>query len=651
MNDSLVSNEQAEHDKNVLISISNIQVETAATVDRSRYFQEQQEALKKQTSLYFTSNFLQNFNPTQQDLEDNILYQRRWQNGLEWDVLKDGFVESRSKIRSLELEQKFYAETQKFTYHRFDFPSKMNHTIYLFNHQKNRLLEEREKLLTEVQANMERLHFLKKITKEKMLEIHSKIAEVQALKAIYSVYNEYKFDLLDSSLLNADLGLFDVNYKLVNQISPTITDTLKNAMMADLERQNQWFRQIRLKTFVRHTYYDLVTTDPNSRSFFSVGAGLTIPLTFNQKHTLEAEKQDLLRRFESVETAKTNNEIDILNESYEYRYHLKQYVLFYQKKQLILEKIRQERVKEQLKDADYSPVHVLELIDQLYQIEIELLDIKQNLYIRLLKIHEKLKNIPMDQIAVPFELPNFISPEEQIQRSVYIWSKAFETYKLEFLTEYITYNQFEHIDLAVGNDSDSILNLKLKFLDQMHALGMDVNLMFGQNKILQDANPSEFFKSILKQYPLSKVQGIHLDIEPHTTSEWKTNKAALQEKYLKILQQAKAICTDYELKLSVDLPLTLDSSYVVEIEKIGVDELKFMCYENVKFEYLIRKINQYPAAVSRSISLRTEDFTSRKEMEEFCKKLAEALKLYRFNFHDINRLIKLDEHAMEEKNK
>src|SRR5690606_9002642 len=133
-----------------------------------------------------------------------------------------------------------------------------------------------------------------------------------------------------------------------NQISPTITDTLKNAMMADLERQNQWFRQIRLKTFVRHTYYDLVTTDPNSRSFFSVGAGLTIPLTFNQKHTLEAEKQDLLRRFESVETAKTNNEIDILNESYEYRYHLKQYVLFYQKKQLILEKVRQERVKEQL---------------------------------------------------------------------------------------------------------------------------------------------------------------------------------------------------------------------------------------------------------------------------------------------------------------
>src|SRR5690606_1537799 len=108
-------------------------------------------------------------------------------------------------------------------------------------------------------------------------------------------------------------------------------------------------------------------------------------------------------------TAKTNNEIDILNESYEYRYHLKQYVLFYQKKQLILEKIRQERVKEQLKDADYSPVHVLELIDQLYQIEIELLDIKQNLYIRLLKIHEKLKIIPMEQIAVPFELTNFIS--------------------------------------------------------------------------------------------------------------------------------------------------------------------------------------------------------------------------------------------------
>lgn len=627
--------------------LSGLQIKVDTSFSQSALFASQREMLRKQTHFTFNSDFIQNFNPNQQDVEDNILYQRRYQNGLEWNIMKDGFFESRAKLRSVDLEELFLKELERYSYKRTHFPIKMNQTIFAFNAKKMALLKEREDLLNKQRELLEKLYFSKKITKEKMLELHSKLAEIEALKAIYGTYSSMGNQEMDSLILKAGFGLFDIKYSQIEQELTHNSDSLKSKMLEDLERQNQWFREIRFKTFLRHSFYDLVTTAPSSRSFMSAGFNLAIPLTFNRKESLESEKQALYKRFESLNTNGLNVEIDVLNECYEYRYHLKQYVLFYQKKQLALENLRQERVKAKFQDADYNPINALNYLDQLYQIEVELLDLQQNLYIRILKIHEKTKAQKVESLLLPFDLPNFDELESKINRTVYIWSKSFEEHSLDFITEYLSYNQFDEVELAVSPE-DEHLEDKKKLIDALFQKNVKVYLMFGQNTLLNEANKKEYLLDCLKQYPLSKVSGIHLDVEPHTLKEWDTDKKKLQESYLSLAKQAKTIASDYKMKLTVDLPVYLDSSYLRSIAE-QVDGMRFMCYENIRKEYLLRKLEPVKNLNKTfSVSLRTEDFSNRIEMEKFSKELCKELGISTVNFHDLSRLITLDRKAIEE---
>lgn len=637
-------------DSSALVKLSSLKANDTLRFDMQAYFDSQLRALKKETNLSYSSSFVQNFNASQADLEDNILYQRRLLNTLEWDILNDGFLETRSKLRSVELERRMLEETQKFTYERRDFPIKMSHVIYLFNLKKQQVLANRKAMLTKQIDLMEHLYFAKKISRERMIEMHAKEAEVEALNQIYSTYNEEKQIAIDSALLKLKLPLFDVKPFQYLPNDKSQLDSLKQDFIQDLTRQNNWFRTIKLSAFVRHSFYDLISTNPASRSFFSAGLNLKIPLTFNAKDNLETEKQRMLRRFDDVENDRTNYEIDVMNETYEYRYHLKQYILFYQKKLLVLEQLRQEQVKAKFLDADFNPVNALLLIDQLYQIEIELLDIKQNLYIRLMKIDEKTKGIAIEKKVQVFDLPNIEDFEQQTYKTTYVWSKAFELHSVEFLSEYLLYNHFDEVQLAVSAE-DSQVEKKIAFINACYAKGIKVNLMFGQNTLLDEKNPEQVMMKSLNAYPISKISGITLDVEPHTLAEWKTQPERLKSSYLNILQQSQKITSSYNIQLAVDLPLTLDSVYLTQVMKL-VNKVHFMCYENVKTSYITRKVQPFLSlGIPCSISLRTEDFASRKELEDKAKELVSELSVSQINFHDISRLIKMDEQSLEENEK
>jgi hypothetical protein len=368
-------------------------------------------------------------------------------------------------------------------------------------------------------------------------------------------------------------------------------------------------------------------------------------LQYKYKAQNNLQKERYNYRLSLLEQENQKNTIDLLNDAYEYRYQLKQYVVFHQKKILLNESIRQERVKAKLLDADFNPLHGLELIDEMFKVEIELNDIKQNLYLKLLKIHEKIPKSKIEDLIVPLFLPNYFDFEDETNRSVYIWTKTFEKHKVAFLSEYISYNQFDEVDLAIS-ENDVFLKEKIELMKELNAKKIKINLMFGQNNLLDSETPTKEFEKIIKQFPLNLVNAIHLDIEPHTRENWKTNQENEKKKYLNLIKEAKIISTKNSLKLSVDLPLILDSMYVFEILKT-VNSIKFMSYENIKEEYILRKINPFLKYKNQiSISIRTEDFESRNLMEEFSKSILEKSKLNAINFHDINRLIELDKKTL-----
>ncbi|MFN5417173.1 MAG: hypothetical protein ACK5B9_08965 [Flavobacteriia bacterium] len=651
--DSIQQNQRAEiqfssSDTSLLVYLQALNLPEKYGYDEANYYAKYKQSLEKDLSINYTLDALQNFGTSQQDLEDNILYQRRILNGLEWNILQDGYFDNQQKVKSLETEQAFQLELAKLNYSRKNIPIKMNQCIFWFNSKKSEYLDKRLNLLNQQLSSIEKLYFAKKITKDFVLSTQTRIAEIQAMKQIYDAYNDQSTNVFDSVQANWDAPLFDLNYKALISLEEKSNglDSLTSKVLTQIDEQNKWFYDVRLKTYVRHSYYDLMSQNPASRAFFSAGIGATIPLTFNQKEKAAIEKEKIYKKIEEINQANSNKEIELLNEAYEYRYQLKQYVIFHQKRILLNESLRQERVKAKLLDADFNPLHALELVDQLLQVEIELLDLKQNLYIKLLKIQEKLKDKSIQELVSPLSLPNYFDFEEQTGRNCYIWSKSFEKQKVEFISEYIIYNQFDEVQLAISAE-DAFLKEKIQLIEILYSKNIKVDLMIGQNNLLDSPKYKEELTKMISQFPLDKVHGLHLDIEPHTRADWKNNKAELQTKYKNLLKETKTVCTSYNFKLSIDLPLSLDSTYSNELIA-EVNTVRFMCHENIKEEYLLRKLKPYLTQKEKiAIALRTEDFTSRNEMEAFAKRISELTQITTLNFHDLNRLIELDKKSLQ----
>ena len=74
-----------------------------------------------------------------------------------------------------------------------------------------------------------------------------------------------------------------------------------------------------------------------------------------------------------------------------------------------------------------------------------------------------------------------------------------------------------------------------------------------------------------------------------------------------------------------------------------------MCYENVKSEYIERKVKPYVDNGKKKLILafRTEDFGNRIEMEDKIKDLQKLTNLNAFAYHDLRRIISFDQRNIE----
>lgn len=633
-------------DSSLILGLSKIVQLEQQNYDASAYYESYEKLLRRDLGLQLNLDGIQNFNISQQDLEENILYQRRFQTGLEWNLLKGGLLDSRSALKSLPNQEMYEQKLNYYQHHKRNSAAKMNECIYWFNQHKIALLTQRWDILSKQYQALEKLYFAKKITREHLLRNQTRMAEITGMQGIYQSYNEYFPGLTDTTLMTREAPLFDLNYeKLLSVVDEgQQLDSLSVLLRKEAEQQ-KWYSEIRLKAFFKYNYYDLLTTNPSARAFYNAGITAGIPLPFSQKQAREFELQKVGKQLDQLQLAQQNKRIEVLNDAYEFRYQLKQYIVFHQKRILAWESVRQERVKSKLQDADFNPIRGLELLDDLLQLEIELLDLKQNLYIKLLKIQEKTPGVSMQELIIPLQLPNYFNFEDDTYRTCYVWSKTFEQHDVDFLSEYILYNQFDEIQLAIAREDKQIQN-KLKLIEQLDAKGIKVQLMLGQNELLGDPNYSKIVAEMLKPYLDKGISGLHLDIEPHTRDDWKSKREELQAQYKVLLKETKTVCSTYNLKLSIDLPLSLDTMYAKELIE-QVQAVRFMCYENIKEDYLLRKLSPYKTFGDKlSVSLRTEDFKSRQEMEKFAKEFLQKSGIKAINFHDLNRLIALDKQAL-----
>lgn len=608
------------------------------------FYKAKEDLLRKQIGLSATAGFVQNIDPTFADVDENLIYQRRYQAGLDWQILKGGFIDNRNQIKSIPAERSYFNYLEHFQKANAVFGPKMNQCLYWFNKKKIEILEERSELLNTQIILAEKLYFLKKIDKQDVLILQTRLAEVEGMKGIYAAYNEELDQGFNNETYELEAPLFDLNYEVLfgaleNQfVMDSISIELEKAIM---DQQN-WYTEIGLRAYTRYNIYDLVSTNPSYRAFFSLGLTATAPIPFAMKEKRKMEQVRIQRKSENLQKQSTDKRLEILNEAYEYRYKLKQYVGFHQKKILALESLRRERVKEKLLDADFNPLNALHIIDNIMQLDIELLDLKQNLYLKVLRIQNKQMETPLESMVVPMDLPNFFDFEDRTNRGVYVWSKTFRGEISEFLAEYALYNKFDQVYLAAAS-KDTLKATKQKFIAELQKRGVKHEWMIGDNRLLEKEDIVETIFKRLAYYDDTTYTGLHIDIEPHTRDDYQENKAELLQQYVNQIERLSIACKEKGIALAIDVPLHYPQEYLDQLFEL-VDNVHFMCYENIKPTYVARKTElyrtQYPEKVH--IAVRTEDFENRLEMEKYVRNFSKDYGVYSFDFHDLRRMIEQD---------
>lgn len=578
--------------------------------------------------------------------DDNIFYYRKFSAGLSLDLLKSGYFSNhqKAKIKANELEiLRIKNPEQAKQYDRY---YKWHNIIYQFNLKKITILESREALNKERVAITQDLALLKEVTQKDLIEVITTQAEINSTLGIYQNYNDQLATEISGS--NNQINhypLFDINYaytfKLLTSQEP---DSVTNLMLQNIALENKGIHDFTLRPFVNYNFYDLVGNTPPSRSYFSVGVQFAAPLNFNARNKSELrEAQAKLITAVPDETVQQHG--DVLNQFYEFRYKLKQYVNMYNKRKMYEELLRKERVKYNISPSLFNPITALDLLDQLMKVDIELTDLHQQMYLKILDIHTEIPYCNINELVVPINMDGNKMQAHHNANALYLWSSSIKKYERSVISHYLELNNINTVYISINSNSEA-RSKTFALIKELGKNGISTHLMIGKNSLI-NGGMEEYLQKITQNIDFSYIQGIHLDVEPHTFSDYKENKSAYMLKYHSMINMAKKYCDLKGLSLSVSIPTHYPTA---DIEKIfsTVNNVVFMCYENVKTDFIVRKTSGYDAKKT-IIALRTNDFKNRVELENKFKELSKQLNIGGYATHDFGSLYQFDLNSIHKK--
>ena len=596
----------------------------------------QQAINKKDVGLKYTLNYQENFNSPVADPLEIVVFKRRAVTGVEWDILKGGIFDNRTKNKILKLEYEAL-EKKQYTTSLLAFQAKnTEQLIRHFNAKKIDILDSRKKLNNEQTVTVEKLWSIKHITKDDYLKAIQNTTDINAQYNVYRNYNEA--ELKNREKFDFDLPILDIELdKLFQSANVTMVDTSVAGPNSEIAKLKSLFiNEVNFSTYARYSYYDVYNNLSPNRTFMSVGMNLSVPLTFNQKQKKEYYMLQRQIADDKDEVINHDIQINLLNYYYEYQYKLKQFKNLYHKRLVFLELLRTERVKHDLNDMEFNPNTALFILDDYWSNAIELLDLKQDMYKILLTLKTKLPNVNITEYTKPLNLNNLnIASSNPPFKAVYVWSDAFKNHSQTVINEYCKVNEFNPILISYNTNKIYLQDVS-EFISKNYT--SNIHLMLGSNKLLKTGLVG-YLDSLKNNIKLSFVKGIHLDLEPHTLPGFKENKESSFENYIAILKQAKKFADDNKLELSVSIPLSYPENVLEEINK-NCNTVYLMAYENIDPDFIIKKSAEEKAILKTKcvLALRTKDFDNRTDMDQQFKKLGFEKTAY----HDLDDLIKFD---------
>ena len=602
------------------------------------------QLLKENVGIAATGNYLENFNPGL-NTDDNLIYHRRFQAGLDWNVLSDGYISNRYKQQILKNESTINSLQPKTKIKSDDYIAISHKIIYSFNIHKIEILKKRQQIIDDKISIANELYLLKHLLRADLLEIMQQQVDVGSMNQIYKSYNEQLSLQIDEKKLPENvLPLFDVDItKAFSFNAQPANDSILKLEIENIELQHKPLNDIKLNTQIRYNYYDLISTTVANRSFMSAGLGLSVPIPLGIKANKNiVGSQSKLLTYELQDNAK-EQQTDLLNSFYEFRYKLKQYNNFYEKRKKYDELIRVERVKEKFGDFEFNPLSALNLLDEALSVDIEMLDLQQEMYLQLLDINSKIPGSDVASFIKPYKIDTLTMVHEKTNKAIYIWSEAQTKYSASYIEEYLRLNKISTAIISLKKDQSN-KNEATALFDKLAASGIRSELLVGNNKLLTQKDPVAFYDSLLSGLNLKNISAIHLDVEPHTLADYDANKDKYLNMYVELLKKTKIYCSQKGLKLSVSIPVFYPETTLKDIYA-QADNVYLMAYEHSDVDFIIRKVKEEFAidASKTVIALRAKDFKNRNECEKLITELSQTLNTSRFALHDLETFVKLDE--------
>ncbi len=405
--------------------------------------------------------------------------------------------------------------------------------------------------------------------------------------------------------------------------------------MISLQKETDFkvYNELSLSTYLRYNLYG--GTNPQgafqntgSREFFSAGVSLSLPIPLGTGGKRKVHEQEEKIRVLSLKEEKSEINKQLFDKYRAYQATLQNYISVYQNVYFLQDRIRMQRVRRTIGSDIYSPTELLNAISDLYKVSIEILDIKEELYLRLLEMQSLLPDHSLSTYLFPYTMSE-TSYKSNPDRGLYIWSGSLQKYNATDLLEEI--EGIRSIYLSAGAEREAVQKIEevAKAASGQH----EVHMMIGDpNLIFEDRYQKlEDFVSLADSIGVS---GVHLDVEPHTLNDWEESSEEYLQAYVNMVERVSEWTGNNGLKLSVSITGDYVSIYD-DLESI-VDKIVLMTYGRNEFSTFSQSYGEVimKAPLGTAIALRASDFDSQASMEELMVNIKEGFGVGEFFIQD-----------------
>lgn len=567
-------------------------------------------------------------------------YKWRIRAGMDWDLLRDGLFK-RKKQRRLKAEEREVREEQRILNKRKEnYYFLHNYIIYIFSQKKIKLLEQRRRVIKELLEIARKNYFNNRTLLEEVVKLERDLARTENLLEDYLKYRKEfaTYAKLENPHVRADdLPLVDVDIDaLLREINnPPGWKRLKRLRNEELKLKYDFWKDVRLRLWLYYYYYNRGGEERDK--FFSLGVQLSLPFPFSLKRRRELVKvqQNLFNakfsRLVHADVLETMNSYD------ELKYKLDDYIKFYNKKRILQIRLQRAKIERLFGLRRISYAQVLQIVKELLEVEFELYHIKQQLYLRIIKIFRNYGRKDVTPFLQKVKLEELSFKEVyKGKRFLYIWSPSFNAVDNDYLVEFASARRIKGLLISLGESTDRE-KLK-KFLTSARERNMKIYALFGNNEWLKEGKEKEIREAMREAEDFS-FDGVHLDVEPYTLKEWKKNSNALVKRYCWILKTVRSLLP--QTKLQVSVPVRLINRFSVCLT--GADEIFLMLYgKGLKAEKAKEILRALPEAMRKRsvLVLRISDFQDELKMEDFIDEIYRTGLVRAFAFHSLEDFLK-----------